>query len=75
MQDAWNNFKDIKVRCSLNPVLDSWEDVMLGEIPQPHNVVIEEEFEWEVSKLCNINENFVGYSQVFITLVHLVPKM
>jgi hypothetical protein len=28
---------------------------MLGEIPQPHNIVIEEEFEWEVGKLCNIS--------------------
>jgi hypothetical protein len=28
---------------------------MLGEIPQPQNVVIEEEFEWEVGKLCNIS--------------------
>jgi hypothetical protein len=27
---------------------------MLGEIPQSHNVAIEE-FDWEVGKLCNIS--------------------
>lgn len=41
VQEAWSNFKEIRARCSLNPRLDSWEDVMPGEIPQPHNVAIE----------------------------------
>ncbi len=53
MQETWNNFKEIRVRSSLPPKFDSWEDILLGEVPQPQNVVAKNEFEWNVGKLCN----------------------
>ncbi len=48
--EAWNNFKDLKTRCSLQRRHNSWGEVFIGEIKLPRHDLIEEHIPWDLDK-------------------------
>lgn len=48
--EAWNNFRDLKTRCSLQQIHNSWGEVFIGEIKLPRHALIEEHIPWDVDK-------------------------
>lgn len=41
--EAWNNFRDLRVRSFLVLGYSSWEEILLGDLHQPCNESVDEE--------------------------------
>jgi hypothetical protein len=46
LQEAWNNFRDLKVRIFLVLRYSFWGKKLLGVLHQPHNESVDEKMEW-----------------------------
>lgn len=54
VRKAWNNFKDLKARCSFQLNHNIWEEILVGKMEPLRQDLIKEGILWEVGKPCII---------------------